>query len=306
MIKFLFCLTAVFFVPLSAKADDSLLCLKETARQEKEEGIQTNLLSAIALVESGRFSKEYPSGIAWPWTVTAAGKGYYFASRREAVSAVRSLQEKGVENIDVGCMQINLKYHPDAFKTVEDAFDPRKNVAYAADFLKRNHADTRSWGEAATRYHSKTNNKALRYEDKLLDAWKRLSRYGNPAAPSVHAKPKNVAEKTVRDVKKQIREQQKNSPNLPAKEKKVKAGSPESKALADKWRKEKLEKYIRQKHRTPSDNHIPASYNPAGNAEEKSSSRSPVPRHESFDPENSAETTPAPPSFSAGDVAGTK
>lgn len=86
----------------SAAGNDALLCLKETAKQEKEDKIQTNLLSAIALVESGRYSKDYPSGIAWPWTVTAEGKGNFYPSKKEAVKAVLELQKKALRTLTSG------------------------------------------------------------------------------------------------------------------------------------------------------------------------------------------------------------
>ncbi|MBR4126849.1 MAG: hypothetical protein IKR09_04665, partial [Alphaproteobacteria bacterium] len=79
---FLLSATAVLtFLPLAGKADDSLLCLKEAVRLEKKEKIQPNLLSAIALVESGLYFKQYPTGISWPWTVTAEGKGTFYDSK---------------------------------------------------------------------------------------------------------------------------------------------------------------------------------------------------------------------------------
>lgn len=248
-IRFLFFLCLVF-VPRIACGDDSLLCLKETARREREDNIQTNLLSAIALVESGRYSKEYPSGIAWPWTVTAEGRGGFYPSKKEAAAAVRGLQAQGVANIDVGCMQINLKYHPEAFKSIEEALSPSANIAYAATFLKRHYEETKSWGIAATRYHSKTDNKALRYEDKLLDAWKRLTKYGNPAAAEIRATQKDVSRRALRDVKKRIREETKEKKaetSAEPKAKRILPGSPESKALADQWRKAKLEEYMARK-----------------------------------------------------------
>ena len=225
--------------------DDALLCLKETVRQEKRGRIQTNLLSAIALVESGRFSKKYPSGVSWPWTVTAEGKGTFHPSKDDALSAVRALQAKGVDNIDVGCMQINLKYHPDAFDSLEDALDPAKNVAYAAEFLKRNYGETKSWGEAATRYHSKTVRKAFRYEDKLLDAWNRLSEHGNPADPDKKAAVRDVSAKTVADLNKKTEKVQKKKRKTAVAA--IKAGSPESRELAAEWRKMKLEEYMARK-----------------------------------------------------------
>lgn len=242
----------VFFALSSARANDeaklngdALLCLNEAVRQEKRGRIQTNLLSAIALVESGRFSKKYPSGVSWPWTVTAEGKGAFYPSKGDALSAVRDLQAKGVDNIDVGCMQINLKYHPDAFESLEDALDPAKNVAYAAEFLKRNYGETKSWGEAATRYHSKTVYKAFRYEDKLLDAWNRLSKFGNPADPDKKAAVKDVSAKTVADLNKKTAKIQKKKRKTAAAV--IKAGSPESRELAAQWRKMKLEEYMARK-----------------------------------------------------------
>ena len=249
-----FFLSAVFFLPSEAAADDSLLCLKEAARLEKRERIQTNLLSAIALVESGRFSKKYPSGVSWPWTVTAEGKGKFYNSKQEALDAVRELQKQGVENIDVGCMQINLKYHPEAFDSIEDALDPRKNVAYAADFLKRNYQETKSWGEAATRYHSKTVHKAFKYEDKLLETWNRLSKYGNPAQQEKQAAVKDVSKETVgrlnkkvQQIKKKIRKKTVDT---------IQPGSPESREMAAQWRKEKLEEYMARKKAKPQDEPI--------------------------------------------------
>lgn len=244
-----FFVSLCLFLPFAAAADDSLLCLKEAVRLEKRERIQTNLLSAIALVESGRFSKKYPSGISWPWTVTAEGKGTFYNSKQEALTAVGELKKRGVENIDVGCMQINLKYHPTAFDSIEEALDPRKNVAYAADFLKRNYSETKSWGEAATRYHSKTVHKAFKYEDKLLETWKRLSEYGNPADPEKQASVKDVSKETadrlnkkVSRIKKKIRKKTVDT---------IKPGSPESREMAAQWRKEKLEEYMAGKKAKP-------------------------------------------------------
>ncbi|HCF18886.1 MAG TPA: hypothetical protein DEV96_12760, partial [Rhodospirillum rubrum] len=55
---------------------------------------------------------------------------------------------------DVGCMQVNLRYHGGAFDSLEEAIDPAANVAYAASFLRRLFDDTNDWAEAVTAYHS--------------------------------------------------------------------------------------------------------------------------------------------------------
>ena len=41
---------------------------------------------------------------------------------------MRIALERGVRQVDVGCMQINLQSHPHAFASLEDAFDPGSNA----------------------------------------------------------------------------------------------------------------------------------------------------------------------------------
>ncbi len=144
------------------------VCSMTAAAAEKKFGIKQNLLQTIAMVESGRWNAKQGKRTAWPWTVHANGRGYYFGSKQEAVAAVKALQKKGINNIDVGCMQINLKYHGTAFKSLEDAFEPEKNIAYSAAFLKklykRNKAD---WKKTAMHYHSKNRRKGINYKNRL-------------------------------------------------------------------------------------------------------------------------------------------
>jgi soluble lytic murein transglycosylase-like protein len=91
---------------------------------------------------------------AWPWTVNVEGKGFYFNSKKEAVFFVRKQLQEGKTSIDVGCMQINLKHHPEAFVKLEQAFNPRHNIGYAASFLVKKFAELGSWGKAIAHYHS--------------------------------------------------------------------------------------------------------------------------------------------------------
>ena len=108
---------------------------------------------------------------AWPWTVTAQGKGRFFDTKAEAVKAVEDLQRKGIESIDVGCMQINLFYHPRAFQDLNDAFNPVRNIDYASRFLKGLYDQTKSWRTAAAHYHSTNPAVNQRYQKKVLDNW---------------------------------------------------------------------------------------------------------------------------------------
>jgi hypothetical protein len=55
----------------------------------------------------------------WPWAIDADGVGQFFATKAQAVAAVAALQAQGVHSIDVGCMQVNLMHHPDAFTSLD-------------------------------------------------------------------------------------------------------------------------------------------------------------------------------------------
>ena len=76
----------------------------------------------------------------------------------EAVEAVKELQRRGTRNINVGCMQINILYHSDAFDSIESAFEPSINVAYGATILSALHNETGSWFTAVRRNHLPSQN----------------------------------------------------------------------------------------------------------------------------------------------------
>ena len=141
--------------PLAAQpaAEDAAACRRAIAQVEPGSGIPPGLLGAIALVESGRAAAG--GGAApWPWTFNAAGEGRYAPTREAAIAEVAALRARGVQSIDVGCMQVNLLHHPDAFASLSEAFDPLANTRYAATFLLSLHAASGDWGTAVARYHS--------------------------------------------------------------------------------------------------------------------------------------------------------
>lgn len=147
------------------------LCAAETSKAERSYSIPSQLLDAISLVESGKYDAESRAVLAWPWTVMAEGEGRYFPTKAEAVAEVKKLKARGVRNIDVGCMQVNLMYHGENFASLDDAFDPATNVGYAARFLRGLYASTNHWPTAASYYHSQTPHLAAVYRDKLMKVW---------------------------------------------------------------------------------------------------------------------------------------
>lgn len=152
---------------------------------EQNHSIPNRLLHAISIIESGvRQGKQVDS---WPWIINANGKPYIFKSKLEAITKVRELQGKGIRSIDVGCMQINLKQHPNAFKNLEEAFDPGKNIAYAARFLSALKDKLGNWRDAVAYYHSATASRNAPYKKKVLAVWKRLLDAGGYDVPSLQS-----------------------------------------------------------------------------------------------------------------------
>ena len=130
----------------------------------------------------------------------AEGKGRYLPNKAAAIAEVKALKAKGVRNIDVGCMQINLYFHPKAFETLEQAFDPVQNVAYGATFLRQLRQDSRSWTRAIGRYHSNTPALSGRYRLKVFRAWRAEKRLAHQRRREAIAQQAEAAKATPRTV----------------------------------------------------------------------------------------------------------
>jgi hypothetical protein len=178
--------------PASAQAPPAanqpgLLCQAAIDAAERGTIIPDHLLAAIGRVESGRPDARTGQWLPWPWTINAEGQGLYFATRTEAITAVQRLQEQGVRSIDVGCMQVNLLHHPQAFATLEQAFDPQTNARYAARFLISLFHQTADWPKAGALYHSATPEIAADYARRLEAVWPDVKRQGETDAARVLA-----------------------------------------------------------------------------------------------------------------------
>ena len=144
------------------------ICKSHTTLAEKKFGIPRRLLTAISLAESGRWNKLRKENIAWPWTVTSRGQGHFFKTKAEALAEIQILKSQGIKNIDVGCMQVNLYYHGNAFEKISDAIDPKANIAYAASYLKKLYSSSGNWTLALGNYHSTTPKLNKAYRTRVL------------------------------------------------------------------------------------------------------------------------------------------
>lgn len=173
------CLLLMLLTALTANATPSpqgapppgTLCRAAVATAEREHAVPPRLLAAMARVESGRRDPEDGGFHPWPWTINAEGRGSFYPTKAAAIAAVQALQATGVRSIDVGCMQINLRHHPTAFASLDEAFDPLANARYAARFLASLQAGGRDWMRAAAHYHSQTPGYADAYQARVAAAW---------------------------------------------------------------------------------------------------------------------------------------
>lgn len=161
--------------------DAGLQCRAAIRAAERGAGIPEQLMAAIGRIESGRRG---PDGAVnpWPWSINAEGTDYVYDTREAVIAAVRALQAKGVRSIDVGCMQVNLMHHPQAFATLDQAFDPVENARYAARFLVRLKDQTGDWQKATAAYHSATPELGEPYQRKVMAVWPEEKRRGQETA----------------------------------------------------------------------------------------------------------------------------
>lgn len=152
---------------LDQPQDASQVCGTAVQAAETQYTLPNGLLFAISQVESGRPVGDGTSRRPWPWTVQAENQSHFFGTKAAAIRWVEQAQARGVTSIDVGCMQVNLMYHPHAFRTIADAFDPTQNANYAARFLISLHAQTKDWTQAAGAYHSQTLALAIPYRQQV-------------------------------------------------------------------------------------------------------------------------------------------
>jgi hypothetical protein len=180
-------LTSLTLLPLAARAEPIQLCRSAIAAAERGSAIPAGLMQVIGRVESGRRNPETGAFGPWPWTINAEGQGRFFPNAPAAIAAVRELQARGVRVIDVGCMQINLHHHPQAFANLEEAFEPTANARYAAAFLTKLNETRRDWMLSASHYHSQTPNLAEAYRARVVAAWpEEVARLAsNPPGPVI-------------------------------------------------------------------------------------------------------------------------
>ncbi|MEX1235225.1 MAG: transglycosylase SLT domain-containing protein [Roseovarius sp.] len=161
---FVFCFFAnIFSAPLHANT--SALCDRAAKFASNKTGVPLEVLLAITRIETGRGNGGALS--PWPWTVNMEGAGKWFSSQDEAIGYISRHYGNGARSFDVGCFQINFRWHGENFSSINQMFEPTANALYAAEFLKDLRRDTGDWSGAAGAYHSKTPMLSARYRSRF-------------------------------------------------------------------------------------------------------------------------------------------
>ncbi|HBK06073.1 MAG TPA: hypothetical protein DDZ81_09430 [Acetobacteraceae bacterium] len=166
----------VLATPARAQAvDDRSVCQQVGRAAEQAFDLPPGVLVAIGKAESAQ----------WPWTANVDGAAEMYRSKAEALEALTRVRSPRPANMDIGCFQISMRYHPNAFASMDQALDPAVNANYAAQFLRTLHERTGDWPRAIGLYHSATETLEADYRNRVMALWKDA-----PAEPVVDEAPR--------------------------------------------------------------------------------------------------------------------
>jgi hypothetical protein len=175
--------------PTAPAADTtSALCLDAARSAAARHGIPAKMMHAITLVETRR----KVGGVSgpWPWTLNIKGKGYWYETRAEALARAAREISGGRLSVDLGCFQLNFRWHGENFNALDDMLEPALAADYAARFLGQLFAETGDWMRAAGLYHSRTPVHSRRYRGLVGQALASLDNaIGSAGGPDASGAP---------------------------------------------------------------------------------------------------------------------
>jgi len=158
----------------SARTNPANLCVAAAQQAAQETGVPLRVLLALTLTETGRKDSEGRL-LPWPWALNKGGESMWLDSREEAQGRLEDELAQGTTNIDVGCFQLNHRWHGSAFDSLDTMLDPATNALYAARLMLQLYQDSGDWSEAAAAYHSATPEYAERYLSRFKPIYNSLT-----------------------------------------------------------------------------------------------------------------------------------
>lgn len=146
---------------LIANTTTSDVCHAAALRAAEESGVPFAVLWGITQTETGRQRDDVVE--PWPWTLNISGQGYWLETRAAALAMAERSRSQGGISFDLGCFQLNYRWHGRHFASLNQMLDPDIGAAYAAKFLKGLYTEKGDWSAAAGAYHSRTPQYAARY-----------------------------------------------------------------------------------------------------------------------------------------------
>lgn len=131
------------------------------SKAERVYKIPPGLLSAIAQVESSNRA----------YAINIAGNSIYAKSLSEAKRIAQKKINSGVNNMDLGIMQLNWRWHGSRFANIEEMLQSEKNIEYAAKLLKSLYLQHGNWQKAIRYYHSAKSEHNRKYSRKVAMHW---------------------------------------------------------------------------------------------------------------------------------------
>jgi len=146
-------------LPIPGGCQGSVLDNSVWGSAAKVAGLDVSTFYGIAVQESGMRWAD-GSFRPWPWTLSLnegsrrVKKGpRHYASKAAAVAALRGFVRDGITNIDVGLMQVNLRWHGHRVHyDLNVLLEPTANIMAAASYLGEIEANSSQ--EKLSAYHA--------------------------------------------------------------------------------------------------------------------------------------------------------
>ncbi|MEM9010078.1 MAG: lytic transglycosylase domain-containing protein [Pseudomonadota bacterium] len=168
--------------PAHAANATAAVCDQAARIASNESGVPVEVLRAVTRTETGR--RLHGRLRPWPWTINMEGAGHWFDSAGEAIAYATRSHAGGARSFDMGCFQINYRWHGMHFDNLAEMMDPVASARYAARFLGELYRETGNWTEAVGRYHSRTPS----FQQRYLQRYRRILA-ALPAMPDLALAP---------------------------------------------------------------------------------------------------------------------